>query len=386
MDDVTSLRVSALRSNRSINLEIEYLRAVAILLVVVLHAHAIFANSSHAVKFIFQFAGAWTGVDLFFCISGYVISRSFQPFFDSHRDDGRWWSATRAFWVRRIFRLVPSAWLWLFIGVACAWVFAPSDWFGSLVDDVKSAGLIMLNVANFAAPAGLISGNVVYWTLALEDQFYIAFPFFLFFVPDRWRPRVLLMLIVFLVLPERSMATHPFLWFTRLDAIMWGCLIYQLSRSASYGRFEPTPCRNRAVALIANAALIALLIVVPILRNYHQPTFLGLRVESIVAVVSAALVFLASFERGYVLPLSARLKAGLAWIGSRSYGIYLIHIPLYGIIKESLGRSAMPELPYNACCAVLVLALLPTLAELNFRYVETPLRRKGKELARQMMK
>jgi peptidoglycan/LPS O-acetylase OafA/YrhL len=367
--------------SRLINIEIEYLRAVAILLVVALHAHALFANSSHAVSVVFEFAGSWAGVDLFFCISGYVISGSFQPFFDSHRGDGRFWTAALAFWTRRIFRLLPSAWLWLFIGVACSWLFTPSDWFGPLSGSIKSAGLIMINAANFAMADGILSGNAVYWTLALEDQFYLAFPFFLFLVPDRLRTRVLLTLIALLVLPDRAMAAHPFLWYTRLDAIMWGCLIFQFSRSAAYWRAEPKLFRQPAVALAVNAALITLLIIVPIARNYHQPRFSSLRVESIVAYSSAVLVFLASFERGYVLPLSARLKAVLAWIGARSYGLYLIHIPLYGIIKESLAHATMSTAAYNASCAMLIAVFLPLLAELNFRYVETPLRRKGKRLA-----
>ena len=88
----------------AINLEIEYLRAIAVLLVVFAHADVIFPRSG---------IGQWTGVDLFFCISGYVITRSFERYFDDAIAEGRWWAAARAFWVRRIFRLAPSAWLWL---------------------------------------------------------------------------------------------------------------------------------------------------------------------------------------------------------------------------------------------------------------------------------
>lgn len=369
---------------RGINLEIEYLRAVAIVLVLALHAHALFINTSHAVSVVFQFAGAWTGVDLFFCISGYVISRSFQPFFDHHRAEGRYWSAAFAFWIRRLFRLVPSAWLWLFIGVACAWLFAPSGWFGTFSGSVESAGLIMLNAANFATADGILSGNGVYWTLALEDQFYLVFPFFLFLVPDVWRARLLIALIVLLAFPDRTMATHPFLWYTRFDAILWGCLLYQLSRSPSYWRMEPKYLSRRPVAIATDMMLIALLIVVPIARAYHYPRFSGLRVESIIAVASAALVFLASFESGYVLPLPWYARSVLGWIGARSYALYLIHIPLYGIIHEILARLNISGALYNTCCAVLILMLLPVLAELNFRYVETPLRRKGKQIAERL--
>ena len=103
---------AAISAKPGINLEIEYLRAIAVLLVVLAHADATFPRSG---------LGQWTGVDLFFCISGYVISRAFEPFFDKHIAEGRWWVAARAFWVRRIFRLAASAWLWLSVMVFCSW-------------------------------------------------------------------------------------------------------------------------------------------------------------------------------------------------------------------------------------------------------------------------
>jgi peptidoglycan/LPS O-acetylase OafA/YrhL len=103
----------------AINLEIEYLRAIAVLLVVFAHADALFPQSG---------IGQWTGVDLFFCISGYVITRSFQEYFDEAIAEGRWWAAARAFWVRRIFRLAPSAWLWLAVMVFCSWGFNSTGW------------------------------------------------------------------------------------------------------------------------------------------------------------------------------------------------------------------------------------------------------------------
>ena len=100
-----------------INLEIEYLRAVAVLLVVFVHVGVLFPRLG---------LGQWTGVDLFFCISGFVICRSYDQYFDDRIAEGRWWLAACAFWVRRIFRLAPSAWLWLAINVLCAWKFNSS--------------------------------------------------------------------------------------------------------------------------------------------------------------------------------------------------------------------------------------------------------------------
>lgn len=292
--------------------------------------------------------------------------------------------------VRRIFRLVPTLWLWLFIGVFCSWAFNSSNWAGSFVQNLSSVPYVILNVADFAYGTGHLPGNAVYWSLALEDQFYLVFPFLLFFVPLSWRWKTLLFLIILQIIPERSFERHPLFWVTRVDALMWGCIIFQLSLSNGYWKFEPKFLHNKAVALTANVIIVVILTVIPILRRFHQPTFLGLRVESIVAFGSAAFVFLASFEQGYVLPLPW-LKTAFAWIGSRSYAIYLIHIPLYGVIRETwlyisrLTGANPPDAIYNAYCVVMILVLLPILAELNFRFVEMPLRRKDKHIAQRIM-
>jgi peptidoglycan/LPS O-acetylase OafA/YrhL len=122
---------AAISVKLGINLEIEYLRAIAVLLVVLAHADAMFPSSG---------LGQWTGLDLFFCISGYVISRAFEPFFDKHIAEGRWSAAARAFWVRRIIRLAPSAWLWLSVMVFCSWTFNRSGQFATLTESLKAAG------------------------------------------------------------------------------------------------------------------------------------------------------------------------------------------------------------------------------------------------------
>lgn len=354
-----------------INLEIEYLRAIAILMVVLVHSENFFPPSGF---------GQWTGVDLFFCISGYVISRAFEPFFDKHIAEGRWWTAARAFWVRRIFRLAPSAWLWLAVSVFCSWSFNQSGWFRAFDDNLRTAAYFLAFITNFALAHGSVHSNGHYWSLTLEDQFYFAFPFFLFLFRRHWRWLIFLLLIFLQSIPDRSITErYPgYFWVTRLDALMWGCLIYQFSRSALYWKLEPVFCRFRIIALAINVALIYCLIKLP--TGFFGP-YVGSNAESKIALASAGLVFLASFERGYVLPVPRPLQAVLGWIGARSYGIYLIHIAVFGFTQEIwlrclpfLGQDPPGRLYMYAAVA---LVLTPVLAELNFRYIETPMRKVG---------
>lgn len=366
-----------------INFEIEYLRAVAVLLVVFGHIDALFPDFPRLK------IGAWTGVDLFFCISGYVISRSYESVFDRYIEEGRWGTAARAFWIRRIFRLAPSAWLWLGIGIFLSWGFNSSGAFGTVEGTVKTAIYFLTFVMNLAMAHGDVHANAYFWSLTLEDQFYFVFPFFLLLFRGHWRWNIFLLLIFLQALPDRSQHDSPYpsyFWATRTDALMWGCLIYQFSRSIAYRKLEPTFLQYRIAVLLVNAVLLYLLVTIP--RGAFE-SLIGYKVETAVALVSAAWVFLASFDKAYVLPLPFPFRAVLAWVGSRSYGIYLIHIPVLGLTHEISLRYAqfLGEKAYDFryVQALMIFVLLLILAELNFRFVESPLRRKGANLAKRIM-
>ena len=363
---------------RSINLEIEFLRAAAVLLVVFVHAPILFPGLD---------IGQWTGVDLFFCISGYVISRRYEQFLDRSIDEGRWRSAAPAFWVRRIFRLTPSAWLWLLVNVWCAWAFNQSGWFGTLDRALETATYFLTFTTNFALSYQTLRPNGYFWSLTLEDQFYFVFPLFVLLVRGNWRWIALLSLVALQAIPDRSLpavGNPSLLWVTRLDALMWGWLIYRFSRSSTYRELAPTILRFRPLAFAVSGALVYALIEIP------RGTFgmvVGFRIEAYVALASAGLVLLASYDRGYCLPLPWPLSAVFKWIGARSYGIYLIHLPVFGISQEIwlrwsslLGGVSDPRYFY----AISIPLLTVILAELNFRFLEDPLRKYGAQLARRI--
>ena len=99
----------------------------------------------------------------------------------------------------------------------------------------------------------------------------------------------------------------------------------------------------------------------------------------IIAVLSALLVLMASYDRDFLLPRS-RLKTLLVWVGQRSYAIYLIHVPAFYATRELFYRfypeqlaSPLLAVAYMTCAMVLLIVL----AELNYRLIETPLRRYG---------
>ncbi len=235
---------------------------------------------------------------------------------------------------------------------------------------------------------GLLGPNAVYWSLALEEQFYFLLPVFLLCVTAfRWRVGLLLALIALQFGLDRNMfgtPTSAMLNSFRLDAMMWGVLLCLAGRTPLLRQFEPTFLATSAWMRLAFAAVLFYLLGAIPGQLIAMPVAVGL-----VAIVALLLVWVASYQQGY-LYCPALLSRPLLWLGSRSYGLYVIHICAYHLSREiwyryaaaqgvELDKSFTPELVVTALAIALVAS------ELNYRFIEEPLRRKGARIARERL-
>jgi peptidoglycan/LPS O-acetylase OafA/YrhL len=370
------------------NLEIEALRGAAVLLTMVTHLPILLPYHREVFSKIFAVVMPSTGVDLFFCISGYVVSKAYIDLFDQQRAQGQFWTAVQAFWIRRVYRLLPSAWLWLVVGLLCSIFFNHSGIFSSWFENLRSATAVMTFSGNFANQFGLLlHPNEVYWSLALEEQFYMLFPLFLFIVLPHWRWRLLLLMVAVQFFLDRNVfgsRSAALVAAFRLDSIMWGVLIFLFSRTLQYRQFEPVFLRNAKLStMLCNALLVYLLIAVPA-QLIAVPVAMGM-----VALITALLVFMASFAAGYIVHIPV-LTPFLIGLGARSYGVYLIHVVAYRLTFEGWSRYADSRgaalNPHDTVPMLLTaLLLIVILAEFNFRVIEVPLRNRGTVLAKQRM-
>ncbi len=103
-----------------------------------------------------------------------------------------------------------------------------------------------------------------------------------------------------------------------------------------------------------------------------------------IAILSAFLVWLSSYDKNYICR-DGFLKKTFLWIGARSYALYLIHQPVYLSLHEVWFRthpmgihpSGLQAVAYSLCACAILLGL----AELNYRFLEVPLRRRGAAIA-----
>ncbi len=363
-------------------MDIEVLRAIAVLGVLFHHLQgSLFTDVVPLLARIHAWAQPWWGVDLFFAISGFVIARSLIPALQGCTSRQQYWQQTRNFWLRRAFRLLPSAWLWLALMLLACLFVNRSGAFGTLSANLQATLAGVFQYANFRFADSFFryeyGSSFVYWSLALEEQFYLLFPLLIVLCRKHlvW---VLLALVAVQIFTLRT----PLLMVVRTDALALGVLLAMWSAQPGYQRWRPEVLRRPWLgigALILIAALLSFMAT-------DRFTFAWYRIGSI-AVLSAILVWIASYDRNYLMPAGA-LQRLLGWIGSRSYGIYLIHIPAYQLVRELIFRLQSAGLPSPAGHPILTLliafGLIVLLSELNYRLVEMPMRNRGAALVQRL--
>lgn len=354
------------------NDEIEVLRAIAVLFVVVGHINTLLYWRQDTFD---AYVNLYGGVDLFFCISGFVITSAFgKEIASSVGHPALYWRTVVAFYIRRAYRILPLSWAVFFATFAllCFHKFSIELLHRSLGDFLA----IAFNVQNFhLANCASASSNgcgqfAIYWSLSLEEQFYFLFPF-LFLLPRRIMIFGLIVVVVlFAFLPRTSMV-----WMTRVDAIALGVLLACARDSHAYRAFEPTILSRRLFRILVGSILILGLAVIPTGIVPFYPTM--------VSLISLLLVFVASYDRGFLFA-PGRLRSLLVWIGQRSFAIYLIHNTVFWIIVGA-SKVLFPQAAHSGLTAavflIVAVVLLAVISDLSFRHLETPIRKRGKQVA-----
>lgn len=296
--------------------DIQGLRAIAVILVILNHAA------------IPGFVGGYIGVDVFFVISGFVITQLLLR------------EATKGirtgladFYSRRIRRIVPAATATLVGTLIAAELVLGTRINPNLTGDVRWASLFAANFrliatgSNYFVPGIHPSLVTQFWSLAVEEQFYLAFPLIVFviarFMPPRFRLRALVATLGIAVILSAWWSLHisagnPVLSyyspFTRFWELGLGCLlaILTMRRPAPAGRIQE-------IAVVSGVVLL----VIALLKLNSTSVYPGW-LASLPCGAAAMLIWAGSAERSSLITriLSAR---PLVYLGALSYSLYLAH-------------------------------------------------------------
>ncbi len=323
----------------------------------------------------------WMGVDLFFVLSGFLITGIL------YESKGPILAYFRNFYARRALRIFPAYYALLFVLLfLVAIVFAAeSDTIAVIRQDQFWFWTYLSNIRRLfvsAQPAGTLYLTGHLWSLAIEEQFYLVWPVFVLMLQRKYLVGVSILAIVGalmlrFMLVNYSEATPSGLYtFTpaRIDALAIGALIAMLVRDPA--------ARQRLAAFAWPAAAISFcgIAVLFFARDGLSPA------DPWVAVLglSVIAVFFGSFLTGVILsPPSGRFNRLLSqpvmtWLGKYSYAIYLIHFPLVNLmLRHTTFYNSFPEVfgsvvPRAIAFGVISTALSLALALLSWRLIETP--------------
>ncbi|MEQ1725726.1 MAG: acyltransferase [Sphingopyxis sp.] len=328
--------------------ELDGLRAVSVLFVMLVHA-------SYG-----RLSGGFLGVDIFFVISGYLIT---YLLISEREATGR--ISLVDFYMRRVFRILPP--------LICAIVLAMLLWQGEGGARGPVVAAALFFYANFL-PAETLGNLGHTWSLAIEEQFYLVWP--LLFTLIFARSRALLMAIAVAIiigsitvrayLVTRWSDLNPLYTFTpaRLDPIMLGCLLALGQGWAERVLRLAPPLVLRVTAWLSAAALIGALVFAQ--RDFMQSTPIAF---FLFALTGASLVVSAP-----MLPSRDWLRRALntplmRYIGKRSYGLYLYHYPIFGALEAWRVEG---DLGNYIVVTLVKIALSFAVTELSWRIVEQP--------------
>lgn len=327
--------------------QIQALRALAAILVLLFHAYVV--------------DGGYIGVDIFYVISGYLITGLLLR--EIEISDG---IDFKAFYLRRIKRLLPTSFVILMVTALAAWYFYPGTMREGLGRDIFAAAIYISNFLfafwqmdyqNLDAVPPVV---IHYWSLAVEEQFYLFWPVIVLVAFKIGGRRFLFAIIGVITAASFLFSLYltkvePIWAFYSLPTRAWelgvGALLLTFSGKYKLSKIYPW---------------IALLLILYGTFFYTESTpFPGTAALAPVLGTAIAIASISSWPRIFNLISNLRVTQ---WLGEISYPLYLWHWPLLVIPMVYLGRGL--DIKER------VIAILATLlfADLTHRYIEQPLR------------
>ncbi|HEY0701340.1 MAG TPA: acyltransferase [Candidatus Acidoferrales bacterium] len=359
--------------------QLDGLRGLAILLVLLYHYTSI--PGGHGSTQLAQqiFAIGWSGVDLFFILSGFLIGGILLDVRESP-------NYFKTFYARRFYRIVPLyyAWIGIFFALAIFWP-APENRLEIWPETWRALPLYALFLQNSVKIHHAVLGTAwlgALWSLAVEEQFYLVVPLVIRFVSGRKLSLLLWGAVIctplFRVLLHQHVQGHPaapyMLSLCRADALAMGVLLAMGWRSerckAIFYRFQTAIC-GICVLLVGTYLYLAI----------WQPSQYSLAMYSwgysVVDVLFATLLAIALMMPHGSWAKICRIRS-LAGLGKVSFCLYVIHEAVNLACHQLVLRSVPQFNSWTTAFVTVVAAVLSySLATLSWKFFEYPILQRG---------
>ena len=349
--------------------ELDGLRGIAIMLVM----------GYHYLPKTGLFTFGWSGVDLFFVLSGFLISSRIIPYLENKN-----WRTQ--FYRNRFLRIAPLyfAFLLVFFG---GWFLFTSTATREAVPFYREHGwtfFLFIQNWSFIQHATELKTHLAHlWSIAIEEQFYLVFPLLLVWLKKRKSAIVYAILLVLLIMVSRSYYYGWILqnkdfdkvyWnsFFRLDAFIIGYLLYQFI--TIFHDSKKAVWLFRIVSILSLTAT-AIAIVIGNSAGMYNPYF-GHAGLTAVAIIYALLIFSSINKEQSAIARICRYRF-LRFTGKISYGLYIFHWPLLFVSFAIVGKIShyfhwqASEETLHAIGTIAALLLTYLVSYTSFRYYES---------------
>jgi len=299
--------------------EIDGLRAVSVIPVILFHASIPF------------FDGGFIGVDIFFVISGYLITSIILKELDAGT------FSLSNFYERRARRILPALFTVIAITLPAAWVIMNPQLFAGFSKSMTATGLFASNfhfkeTINYFLPIAELSPLLHTWSLAIEEQFYVIFPLILMAC---WRfmrraiPIILVLIFIgSLALAEQNGVSHPKSAFYLLQYRAW-----ELTLGALCGLYilRYRPDNHKTDGVFQEALPLLGLVLIAFSIYAFKKTGNGLGYLMLIPNIGVVLIILFASSHtlaGKILSLPILVRLGLI-----SYSAYLWHHPIFALTR-----------------------------------------------------
>lgn len=314
-------------------LEIQGLRALAVAGVLLFHLWPL------------RLPGGFVGVDVFFVVSGFLITDHLAREFDERKK-----ISLPSFWARRVRRLLPASLLVLVLTAVAVWLLVPVTRWAQLGAEIIASTLYVENWAlaaqavDYMALSNVMSPTQQFWTLSVEEQFYIAWPILLIvgWAAARRLGRngiagiaavvgviTASSLLASVVVTASSPDIAYFSTFTRAWEFGAGALLALALRRFTFGLSAGL---NIVIAWVG-LALVAIAMVA------YGPTTPFPSYTAALPVIGTLMVIAAGSPTGPLSPMTIVSSRPVQFIGGISYGVYLWHWPLIILVPFGTGHA-----------------------------------------------
>ncbi len=341
--------------------EIDGLRAIAVISVIIYHAQiTIYGNQI--------LPGGYIGVDIFFVISGYLIT---SIILKEYKLTGNF--SFSNFYQRRARRILPALFFVMLASIPLGWYFFSFTNFANFAESMLFSLLFSSNLyfhftgIEYDSVPSIFLPLLHTWSLSIEEQYYIIFPITLLLIYKFFKKYIfhsfVLILVISLALAHFESLNNPSISFyflhTRLWELMFGSILAYFEIEKNF--------KSKNLILNFFLTIIGLILIIYSMFFFNHDT-LHPSIYTLVPVIGVGTIILYSYTVDSVKKiLSSKLFVG---IGLLSYSLYLWHYPIFAFSRTALYTQG------NLFKQIIIAFVIFTLSLITFKYIEQPFRNK----------